>query len=404
MSIPGQTSIIRKKKRRRRRRAPLFPFVLLGLAAVGVMAGGMWITKQRPIVDTAKMPEGYVSDGAALRQEFDHYNGPRDNFGSIDGRFRSASDLAAKRNLPAVASVLESVSKGARVPVIFHNLGIVYAGLGDYSRAAESFREALARDPEYSPTRRFLREAKGIPGGSAEPFTREREPNNDSLSANLIALRTPVGGEFAGGADSADYFKASAPPAPRDLISIEVANHSPAFAPRLHVYDDTLRIQDWGEKSEKAGGTLKVIGGPEPNSTITLSITGTDGKSGLYLLTVTPLKAFDRYEPNDDLMAARGISIAEEISPNIMDNADSDFFSFKSPRKGSVTVELRNRSNSLVPVLSVYNQDRRNIGIVQDAKAGGNLRYSIDANRDELFYLQISSQAGTAGPYVLRVD
>jgi hypothetical protein len=147
-----------------------------------------------------------------------------------------------------------------------------------------------------------------------------------------------------------------------------------------------------------------VTGGPLPNSTVYLSITPEDDTRGLYLLTVTPLKAFDRYEPNDDLMASRKISIGEEIAANIMDDADKDFFSFASPRKGTVTVEIRNRSEGLVPVLAVYNRDRRNIGFAQDVKPGANLHHTFDTDKDQTYYLHISAQSGTSGGYVLRVD
>jgi hypothetical protein len=384
---------------------PLFPFVLLALCILCVMGGAMWWANRRPVIDAAALPEGYISDPATLKAEFDLYNGPRDDYPTVNSRFRSAADLAAQHNLPAVANVLESVAKSGNLPVIFHNLGIVYAGLGDYGRAAESFREALAHNPEYLATRKFLREAKGIPGGSAEPHTREREPNNDNVTANVIALRAPVGGEIAGGTDSTDFFRVNAPPAPRDLISIEVANHTASFAPRLRVYDAKFRSQEWGDQSAEDGGAMKVTGGPEPNSSLTVSLTSDDGKTGAYLLTVTPLKAFDRYEPNDEIMAARTIAIGEEISANIMDNADGDFFTFVSPRKGAVAVEVRNRSQALTPVLVVYNKDRRNIGVAQDAtKPGANLRHMIEAAKDEAYYLQVSSQAGTSGAYVLRVD
>jgi tetratricopeptide (TPR) repeat protein len=404
MPAPGQTTIIRKKRRRRRRRAPLFPFVLLGLAVIGVMLGAMWLVKRRPAVNTAKMPDGYISDTAALKQEYQNYYGNENEYSQVAERFGSANDLAGKRNLPAVASVLDAVSKLGAVPVIFHNLGVAYAGLNDYPRAAESFREALARDPEYGPTRKFLRGARGITPGMAEPFTREVEPNNSSLSANLIALRSPVGGEIAGASDTSDYFRVIAPPAPRDLISIEIANHSGTFAPQLRVYDSAVKMQSWGEKVERVGKSIKAIGGPPPNSALYLSISGEDGKSGLYLLTVTPLKAFDRYEPNDEIMAARKISIGEEISANIMDEADKDFYSFQSPRKGQVTVEIRNRAPGLAPVLAVYNRERRNIGFAPDVKPGANLRYSLETEKDLTYYLHVASQAGTSGAYSLRVD
>jgi hypothetical protein len=125
----------------------------------------------------------------------------------------------------------------------------------------------------------------------------------------------------------------------------------------------------------------------------------------MYLLKVTPLKAFDRFEPNDDISSAGRISIGEEVAANIMDSADTDFFSFTSPRKGNVTVELRNRSTTLIPVLAVYGPDRRNLGFAPDVqKPGANLRHTINVEKDQVYYLQISSQSGSAGPYSIRVD
>jgi hypothetical protein len=378
--------------------------VFLGLAVIGVMAGGVWFTKKRPLGDTAKLPDGYVSTISAFQQEYGHYYGNLEDFAKVEGRFRSAADLAAKKNFPAVASVLESLSKAAALPVVFHNLGVAHAGLSDWARAADAFREALARDQEYAPTRKLLRETRGIPAGVAEPYTREHEPNESNLSANVIALRAPVGGEISGGNDSADYYRVAAPAAPRDLIAIDVASHSPGFAPRVRVYDDKFKIQSWGEKAARAGESLKLMGGPAPNSSLYISVSDDSGNGGLYLLTVTPQKAFDRFEPNDDVMASRRISIGEEVSANIMDNSDSDFFSFASPRKGAITVEIRNRAAAFVPVLAVYNKDRRNIGFAQDVKAGSSIRHTIEADKDQIYYLQISSQAGTAGAYILRVD
>jgi hypothetical protein len=125
----------------------------------------------------------------------------------------------------------------------------------------------------------------------------------------------------------------------------------------------------------------------------------------MYLLTVTPLKAFDRFEPNDDITAAGKISIGEEVAANIMDSADTDFFSFTSPRKGTVTVALRNRSTTLIPVLAVYGSDRRNLGFAPDVKKpGADLRHSINVEKDQVYYLQVSSQSESSGAYSLRVD
>jgi hypothetical protein len=289
--------------------------------------------------------------------------------------------------------------------VVYHDLGVAYALLGDLTRASDAFREVLARDPDYQATRKYVREIRGIPPGATEPFTREQEPNDDRLRANLIGLRTPVGGEIAGASDNADFFRFVAPQAPRDLVAIEVSNHSAGFNPRLHVYDDQFRVLSWSEKIDEAKGSVRIVGGPASNTAMYVSVTADDGKPGLYLLSVTPLKAFDRFEPNENIMAARRVSIGEETSANVMDTADTDFFSFVSPRKGNVTVEVRNRSNTLIPVLGIYNNDRRNIGLVQDVqKPGGNLRHTIEADKDQTYYLQVSSQGGSSGAYILRVD
>ena len=320
-------------------------------------------------------------------------------------RFREAADAARKRNIAGATSVLETAVKEGALPAVFHDLGVGYAALGDFPRAADAFREVLARDPEYAPTRLYLHSSKSIFAGAAEPYGREQEPNNDQSTANLIAVRSAVGGELAGGNDTSDYFRVVAPAAPRDLITIELANNSPGFSPRLHVYDSDLRLLSWGDKTARPGDSLTITGGPAPNSTLYIAISAADSNGGLYLLSVTPQKAFDKFEPNDDILSSRHISMGEEVPANIMDVEDTDFFSFVGPRKGKVTIQLRNRSTTLIPAVTTLNNDHRNLGFAQDArKAGQDVQYSIDVDKDLTYYVEISSQGGTSGAYTLRVE
>ena len=58
---------------------------------------------------------------------------------------RGQTSLSAGDYSNAVG-LLEQVSKVAAVPVVFNNLGVLYAELGDKARAINAFREALARD------------------------------------------------------------------------------------------------------------------------------------------------------------------------------------------------------------------------------------------------------------------
>jgi hypothetical protein len=342
---------------------------------------------------------------SALRTEYSHYYGKPIEESVIEGRFRQASDLMGARNYPGASAVLETLSRKAALPVVFSNLGVVYSAMADYARSAEAFREALARDSDYAPSRQFLRNSKSIPFNSADPYTREAEPNNEARTANLISLGVSASGEVTSSNDDVDYFRVVTPAAPRDLLSVELANHSIEFAPRLHVYDENLRLLSWGEKTAHRGDSIRVVGGPAPNSTLYISIAASDGHSGLYVLSVKPQKAFDRYEPNDDIMGSHRITMGEEINANIMDAEDTDFYSFQSPRKGTVTIEIRNRSDSLIPGVTTYNTDRRNMGFGPEIrKPGVGLHHTIDVEKDRIYYVQVWSQAGSSGAYTLRVD
>jgi hypothetical protein len=313
--------------------------------------------------------------------------------------------LIGDRNYPGAASLLETLSRKAALPVVFSNLGIVYSALGDWARSADAFREVLARDADYAPTRQFLRSSKSIPPNSADPYTREVEPNNDSRTATLISLGVPASGEVTANTDDVDYFRVVTPAAPRDLISVELVNHSIDFAPRLHIYDESLRLLSWGETRGHTGESIRLRGGPAPNAALYISVSASDGHSGLYVLSVRPLKAFDRYEPNDDIMSARRIAMGEEIDANIMDADDTDFYSFQSPRKGVATIEIRNHSDTLIPAVTTFNTDRRNMGFGPEIrKPGLGLHHTMDVEKDRIYYIQVLSQAGSSGAYTLRVD
>jgi hypothetical protein len=379
--------------------------VLIAILGLGVLWGARWLSLRRPLLATANLPSSYVSDNAALEQEYGHYYGRPIADSLIPSRFREAADLASKRNYPGASAVLEMLSRDASVPVVYSDLGIVYASLGDNARAVEMFREALARDSQYAPVRRFLRATPAVLPTAVEPLNREVEGNNEGRTANLIALAAAVSGEVGAVSDPVDYFRIVTPAAPRDLITIDVENHSIDFSPRVHVYDANLRVQGWGEKSARAGESIKVSGGPAPNSALYVAISPDDPTAGQYVLTVKAQRAFDIYEPNDDILSSRRVPVGEEISANIMDAEDTDFFSFISPRKGSVTIDIRNNSTTLIPAVTSFSPDRRNMGFGPELrKPGAGLHHTIDVEKDQIYYIQVWSQAASAGAYTLRVD
>jgi hypothetical protein len=406
MSGSEQPAIIRKRRRRRRRRRlPLFPFVLLALLFFGLLWGGRWLVRRRPVAALDDRPAGYVTDVSALRSEYSHYYGKPIGEPAIESHFREAADLLSNRDYPGAAAALETLSRNAAVPAVFSDLGMTYSLLGDYGRSADSFREVFARDAQYGPARKFLDVSKALPPNTADPYTREVEPNNDSRTANLIAMGVPVSGEVTASADDIDYFRVVTPAAPRDLIALQLDNHSINFAPNIHIYDGDLRLLDWGDKAAAPGESLRATGGPPPNSSIYISVTGADSNGGLYVLSVQPLKAFDAWEPNDDIMSARRIAPGEPVQANIMDADDTDFYSFQSPRRGTITIDIRSGSQTLIPAVTIYNADRRNMGFGPELRSPGlNLEHTIAVEKGRTYYIQVWSQASSTGAYTLRID
>ena len=48
-------------------------------------------------------------------------------------------------------------------------------------------------------------------------------------------------------------------------------------------------------------------------------------KPGDYQLNITPMKAYDRFEPNDNIQLAKIISAGKPIKGHVMDDADEDY-------------------------------------------------------------------------------
>ena len=132
---------------------------------------------------------------------------------------------------------------------------------------------------------------------------------------------------------------------------------------------------------------------------------GYGSSAGAYTLLVRPLKAFDNYEPNDDIYHAPRITLGTTIMAGIMDADDTDYYSFVSPRTGTVSVRITNRSTTLIPALSTFDPDMRSSGFGPDVRTpGGDLRHTMEVQQNQIYFIQVWSQANTAGNYSLLVE
>ena len=379
--------------------------VLVGVGMIGWIATGPRWSRARIKRPGAKTIAGYVADTRKMTQEYVYYYGKPLNSPDIERGFDQANERLSDGDFSNAVGLLQQVSKVASVPVVFNNLGVLYVELNDKARAINAFREALARDIDYRPVRLNLERMKDVMALGVDPVTHEVESNNSATLANIIMPGKAVEADIEAGVGDVDYFRVTTPPAPRDRISIEVTNGSKTLAPVLRVLTEEGRITDWNKTSREAGSNLQQTIAPPPNTTLSLEISGHDTSAGAYTLLVRPLKAFDTYEPNDDIFNAPRITVGSTIVANIMDANDTDFYSFVSPRTGTVSIVISNRSTTLIPALSTFFPDKRSSGFGPDVRTPGlNLRHTMEVQENQVYFIQVWSQANTSGEYSLVVE
>jgi hypothetical protein len=393
--------IIRKRRRRRARQVSLWPIALL--VALAVVAGAVvWSVMGRVSRPAVRGLEGYVDNADVVEQQYNRlYNRPLSD-PLVRQDFRYAGELVSRRDYAGAIPVLERITKQASVPVVLNNLGVLYAIRNDNSRAVNAFRAAFARDGDYQPVRANLARLKAQLS-NVGAVTEEIEPNDSYLLANLVDVGKPVDAEISAYNDT-DCFRFVVPPPPRDIIAIEVENLSKTLTPALSVFDSDDRFLGWTKNADALGDSLEQRLTIRPNTTLIVHVWGYVNTLGKYRITMRALKAYDRYEPNDDILNPTSLTPGQTIQAGIMDSADTDFYSFVAPDSGSVRVEIKNRSTTLIPALTKFAPDRSTIGFGPDVRTGGaDLHDTFEVKPKQVYFIQVWSQGGTSGAYELTV-
>src|ERR1035438_2920997 len=402
--------LVKRKKKTRQNQSLVrkYWWLVPVLACVGMIAwlatGPRW--SRTPIgPSTGRMMPGYIAGAQNMTREYQRFYGKPPATAEVERAFEQADLRVRARDYSNAVGLLEQVSKVAAVPVVFNDLGVLYAELNDKSRAINAFREALARDIDYKPVRVNLDRLKDVIAVGADPVSREAESNDNMSVANIIAPGKAVEAEIDAAVNDVDFFRVTTPPPPRDLIAIEITNHSTTLTPVLKLFDDERRITNWGKIVHEPGANLRQIVALPPNTTFYLQVSGYGSSAGAYTLLFQPLKAFDSYEPNDDIYHASRIALATTIMAGIMDADDTDYYSFVSPRTGTVSVLITNRSTTLIPALSTFDPDMRSSGFGPDVrKPGLHLRHTMEVQANQTYFIQVWSQANTSGDYSLIVE
>jgi hypothetical protein len=341
---------------------------------------------------------GYSADVSVLRRQFEHAAAM-----PLDSKFRKtfeqAANFANRGEYDQALALLEPAAKQVPLPVLLNDIGILYQRRKDFARAIRSFRQALLVDDGYAPAFENLQlVAANIGGGLAT----EVEPNNNVRFADTLPLEKAVEGDIQGTGDR-DYFVFVAPPAPRDRLEVSLHNRSQTLRPSLQVYDDTGTVL-LESVVQGPGESAVYVFGPVPGTKVYVGISGDQATTGAYSISVKALKSFDRYEPNEDMAGAKQLPVAERVRANIMDAEDTDFYSFVSPRTGSMSIEVQADSKSLIPALATFSSDWRNTGTSPIADSTGKIRYSIAVEDKHTYYLEVRPLGSSAGEYSLIIQ
>jgi hypothetical protein len=351
----------------------------------------------------ARPLNGYDSNAETFRSQYHDFYGKLMSDPNAERLFEQAATAVAVRQFAEAAGDLLEASKEAPLPVVFIDLGIVLGEMQDRAGAAAAFREAISRLPDDPILLQNLARLGGVDVEASRPVAEEAEPNNSLSDANVIALQTDVPAAIPEGTADVDCFRFVTPPGPRDHIAIEIENRSPTLELGMRLYDGSQRLA-MDHRAEGPGKRILEYIAPRPNTTWYLEIWSAHDSGGGYTVRVSPLRAFDDYEPNDNIFAATHIQPGTTIRANIMDVADTDFYSFESQATGTVTIELENRSETLIPALSTFGPDKRNTGFGPDVRTpGGSLRHTMAVEAYRTYYLQVWSQSRTIGEYSLTI-
>jgi hypothetical protein len=376
------------------------------LAAVGLLLGAVvWFVCSAYVRPPAGPLAGYEADVAELGRQYRRFHGKLLRNPEVEQLFTQAAGQAAAGQYDAAARLLEQASADAAVPVVFNDLGVLYAQTGDRARALEAFREALTRDTGDRLTHENVERLGGILIEAEQPVTREVEPNNSHVNANLIRIGTTVEAELAARTNDVDTYRFVSPAAPRDLLTIEIQPAADMLELELRIFDAGQRLLDLAPPSAAdPGKAIAVTFSPQPNAAFYLQVSAAHDTGGEYTVRVQPLKRFDAFEPNDDIFSAGKLTVGQTIEADIMDIDDTDFYSFESPRSGTVTIDLQNRSATLIPALTTFSSDKRNTGFGPDVRTpGAGLHHTMEVQEHTTYFLQVWSQGKSSGAYSLTV-
>jgi hypothetical protein len=256
--------------------------------------------------------------------------------------------------------------------------------------------------------------ADSAAGGSASPATGAATPSAAAPapvpagpvspggtiehSAGLT-VGTSVEGEIAK-ADQNDFYRFDNPLKQRDLGIVRLQNRSATLKPYFKLFNaDRSGIAE--NYDGTPGASVERVIALEPGQAFYIEVLNY-GSAGKYTLSVTPQKAYDAHEPDDDVLTASAVAIGTPIDASIMDDKDADWYRISGATQKTAHVIFDNQSTTLRPYVKMFSASKSAIGEKYDGTPGANLDFTFDVEPGKDFYVQVVPY-GSTGKYRLTV-
>ena len=217
----------------------------------------------------------------------------------------------------------------------------------------------------------------------------------------LNAAKTKIGSRVSGAIikdGPSHFYYFSNPGKLRDKIRIRVENKSTTYRPQINVFDDNRSRILYGWDGTH-GASLERVLSLDPGKSIYVEV-HPYGSEGAYELSVVALKAYDKYEANDDGMTASTLKFGDTLEASIMDKDDHDWFHVTPATVGKVTVALESLSSTYRPQINVYDANKSRIKYHWDGTHGATLDFNVDVKPGQDFYIEVHPY-GSEGKYRL---
>lgn len=250
-----------------------------------------------------------------------------------------------------------------------------------------------------------LETLKATPPQNVTIEAQESEPNSDLLTTNGLTLDTWVTASIGDGKDN-DYFVFTTPKTHRDWIRIELQNRSTTLEPRIRLYD-AKKVSLGDRYTTTSGADLAYDFVGAPDTTYIARVSNYYGENpGVYLLRVVATKAYDSFEPNDDILHAGSIAIGDEVKAGIMDGGDGDYYRIVAgDEAASMLIKVANTSTTLRPQITLYDANKAQVGSQYNATSGGDSSYAFNAAPKATYYIRVRDYYGEQpGTYTLSVN